>query len=224
MFNVVIAEDDYRVAQIHEEYLAAVDEMKLVGKALNAKETLQLLEENPVDLLLLDVYMPDQLGTDLLHKIREEHPDVDIMMITAAKEKAFLEKAIRYGVQHYLIKPITMERFKEAIDTYKKKKAMLESTSEVDQELLDRVFGHGGGKESEKSDLPPGIDRMTLKKVKKLIEDNKEGITSEKAGEVMGASRTTARRYLEYLVGIEQATVEQVYGIVGRPERRYYTK
>ncbi|MGP4079959.1 response regulator [Pseudalkalibacillus sp. R45] len=224
MFNVVIAEDDYRVAQIHEEYLAAVDEMKLVGKALNAKETLQLLEENQVDLLLLDVYMPDQLGTDLLHKIRVEHPDVDIMMITAAKEKAFLEKAIRYGVQHYLIKPITMELFKEAIDTYKKKKAVLESTSEVDQELLDRVFGQGGGKEPEKSDLPPGIDRMTLKKVKKLLEDNKEGITSEKAGEVMGASRTTARRYLEYLVGIEHATVEQVYGIVGRPERRYYAK
>ncbi|WP_408009245.1 response regulator [Pseudalkalibacillus sp. A8] len=223
MFKVVIAEDDYRVAQIHEEYLSAVDDMKLVGKALNAGETMQLLSENQVDLLLLDVYMPDQLGTDLLHKIREEHPEVDIMLITAAKEKAFLEKAIRYGVHHYLIKPITIERFKEAINQYKKKKEMLWDTAEVDQSLLDRVFGQGI-KEPEKSNLPPGIDTMTLKKVKQLLEDNKEGITSEKAGEIMGASRTTARRYLEYLVGIEQATVEQVYGIVGRPERRYYTR
>ncbi len=223
MYNVVIAEDDYRVAQIHEEYLAAIDDMKLVGKALTAGEAMRLLGENKVDLLLLDVYMPDQLGTDLLHKIREEHPEVDIMLITAAKEKAFLEKAIRYGVHHYLIKPITLERFKETINQYKKNKVMLQETAEVDQSLLDRVFGKGV-KEPERSNLPPGIDAMTLKKVKKLLEDNEEGITSEKAGEILGASRTTARRYLEYLVGIEQATVEQVYGIVGRPERRYYAR
>ncbi|MCF6411375.1 response regulator [Pseudalkalibacillus salsuginis] len=223
MYNVVIAEDDYRVAQIHEEYLAAIDDMKLVGKALTGEDAMRLLGENKVDLLLLDVYMPDQLGTDLLHKIREEHPEVDIMLITAAKEKAFLEKAIRYGVHHYLIKPITLERFKETINQYKKKKVMLQETADVDQSLLDRVFGKGV-KEPERSNLPPGIDAMTLKKVKKLLEDNKEGITSEKAGEILGASRTTARRYLEYLVGIEQATVEQVYGIVGRPERRYYAR
>lgn len=211
------------MAQIHEAYLAKIEGMELIGKAINANETLQLLENQPVDLLLLDVYMPDQLGTELLGKIREAHNNVDIIMITAAKDKSFLKKAMNYGVQQYLIKPITLERFKEAIGQYKKRKKVLQSVSEVNQEVLDNVFG-SSGREAETPDLPPGIDHLTLKKVSEIIKLESEGITSESVGRKLGASRTTARRYLEYLVGIDEAAAEHVYGIVGRPERRYYSK
>jgi two-component system, CitB family, response regulator CitT len=223
MFNVLIAEDDFRVAQIHEEYLSQVERMNLVGKACNASETLKLLKKFSVDLLLLDVYMPDQLGTELLSKIREKHPEVDIIMITAANDKGFLNKALNYGVEHYLIKPITMERFKETMIQYKKKKELITSVSKVDQDFLDTVFG-SSAKEIEKPLLPSGIDFVTLKKIQEIIELETDGITSEKVGKKMGASRTTARRYLEYLVGTGQAISEHVYGIVGRPERRYYSK
>ncbi|OAT82113.1 transcriptional regulator [Bacillus sp. MKU004] len=222
MIKVVIAEDDFRIAQIHEEFLAKNEQLTLVGKAMNAKDTLTILDEHHIDLLLLDVYMPDQLGTELLHKIRSEYPCVDIIMITAAKDKAFLEKALRYGVEHYLIKPVTLENFQEAITSYLQKKAALDSAEEVNQQVLDQFFGREKKKAAEKRyDLPPGIDYLTLHKVTAILQEEKEGITSERVGEKMGASRTTARRYLEYLVGIKDATVEHVYGIVGRPERRY---
>ena len=92
MIKVVIAEDDFRIAQIHEEFLAKNEQLTLVGKAMNAKETLTILDKQYVDLLLLDVYMPDQLGTELLHKIRSDYPSVDIIMITAAKDKVFFRK------------------------------------------------------------------------------------------------------------------------------------
>lgn len=223
MINVIIAEDDFRVAQIHEAYLAEVKQMNLIGKASNAKETFELLGKLEVDLVLLDVYMPDQLGTELLAEIRENYPEVDIMMITAAADKAFVNKALHYGVEHYLVKPITIERFKEVMDQYKKKKELLKSVTEVSQDLLDHLFG-SGDKQIEKPLLPSGIDYVTLKKVKEIIELESAGITSEKVGKKMGASRTTARRYLEYLVGIGEAISEHVYGIVGRPERRYYSK
>lgn len=222
MIKVVIAEDDFRIAQIHEEFLAKNEQLTLVGKAMNAKETLTILDKQYVDLLLLDVYMPDQLGTELLHKIRSDYPSVDIIMITAAKDKVFLEKALRYGVEHYLIKPVTMEKFQEAITSYLQKKVTLNSAEEVNQQILDQFFGREKKKAAEKRyDLPPGIDYLTLHKVTVILQEEKEGITSERVGEKMGASRTTARRYLEYLVGIKDATVEHVYGIVGRPERRY---
>ncbi|WP_163528982.1 response regulator [Halobacillus ihumii] len=223
MFRVVIAEDDFRVAQIHEEFLAKKGNMELIGKAGDAGETLQLLEDHPVDLLLLDVYMPDELGTELLHKIREQHPHVDIIMITAATDKAFLEKAINYGVQDYLIKPVTIEQFQDSLERYQKKKEILQSTNEVNKDMLREVFGSDPGPKRQKApSLPTGIDYRTLDKIKQILQQESEGITSEKAGERIGASRTTARRYLEYLVGIHEASVEQVYGIVGRPERRYY--
>jgi two-component system, CitB family, response regulator CitT len=222
MIKVVIAEDDFRVAQIHEEFLAKNHQMKLVGKAMNAKETLDILHEIDVDLLLLDVYMPDQLGTDLLHRIRAEFPLIDIMMITAAKDKSFLETALRYGVEHYLIKPVTLEKFQEAMTSYIQKKLTLDSAEEVNQQILDQFFGGDKAKEAERrNDLPPGIDYLTLHKVTDILQGEKEGITSERVGEMMGASRTTARRYLEYLVGTKDASVEHVYGVVGRPERRY---
>ncbi|MBM7585638.1 CitB family two-component system response regulator CitT [Bacillus pakistanensis] len=224
MINVLIAEDDFRVAQIHEEFLAKNKQMKLIGKATNAKETFQQLKEHKVDLLLLDVYMPDELGTELLHSLRSDFPEVDIIMITAAKEKSFLEKALKYGIQDYLIKPVTMEKFHKALENYCQKRRTLQSASEVDQEVLDMYFGSKKKVSEKKNDLPPGIDYLTLNKISKLLANEKDGITSERVGEKIGASRTTARRYLEYLVGMEEATIEQVYGIVGRPERRYCMK
>ncbi|MCA1011444.1 response regulator [Halobacillus halophilus] len=223
MIHVLIAEDDFRVAQIHEDFIDKIEEMELAGKAVNAEETLSILKQKEVDLILLDVYMPDELGTNLLHSIREIHPSVDIIMITAATQKDFLEKAIHYGVHDYLIKPVTLEQFIESMNRYKKKKQMLQSTNEVDENLLQQVFRSDYKKQETAASLPTGIDGGTLSKIKSILEEEKDGITSEKAGERIGASRTTARRYLEYLVGTNDALVEQVYGIVGRPERRYYS-
>ncbi|WP_277620273.1 response regulator [Mesobacillus campisalis] len=221
--KVIIAEDDFRIAQIHEEYLRQVKGMELVGKALNARETLNLLSEYPADLLLLDVYMPDRLGTDLLMEIREKHRDIDIILITAATDKEHLNKALKFGVQHYLIKPVTMETFVETMEKYKQTKKLLDSLPEVNQEVVNRLFGGYEAKE-DKQDLPAGIDYLTLKKVSKILKENPGGLPADKVGEKMGASRTTARRYLEYLVSTNQAYVEQEYGVVGRPERNYHIK
>lgn len=87
MLRVAIAEDDFRIAQVQERFLLEVDGIEVVGKALNAKETLEMLEEKKVDLLLLDIYMPDEMGTDLLPKIRAQFPHVDVIVVTAATEK-----------------------------------------------------------------------------------------------------------------------------------------
>jgi two-component system, CitB family, response regulator CitT len=222
MLKVAIAEDDFRVAQIQEQFLQKIKGVKVAGKALNAKETMELLEREEVDLLLLDVYMPDELGTELLPTIRDRFPHVDIIMITAATEKSMLEKSIRNGVCNYLIKPVTLEKFIEAIEDYKKKRQMLDNHAEVNQSLVDAYFGKTKAKDFNQKNLPSGIDAFTLQKVKEIMESLDTGITIEGMGEKMGASRTTARRYLEYLVSIDECTAELEYGIVGRPERKYY--
>ncbi|MGM7720171.1 response regulator [uncultured Metabacillus sp.] len=222
MIKVVIAEDDFRIAQVQEQFLQKVPDATLVGKALNAKETMDILDKHKVDLLLLDIYMPDELGTELLPKIREHHPEVDIIMVTAATERTMLETAIRYGVFNYLLKPVTMEKFLETIEDYKKKKKLISCREEVDQSLIDRYFGISNQSAVSQKDLPSGVDRLTLQKVKEIMAELKGGISIEEMGEKMGASRTTARRYLEYLVSINVCIAKHDYGIVGRPERKYY--
>jgi CitB family two-component system response regulator CitT len=222
MVNVVIAEDDFRIAQVQEQFLQKVSGVKLVGKALNVRETIEILDKEGVDLLLLDIYMPDELGTELLPKIRKNYPKIDIIMVTAATERTMLETAIRHGVFTYLLKPVTMEKFIETIEDYKKKKKLLSSRDEVDQLLIDRYFGAFNLTMISQRDLPSGVDRLTLQKVKEVMTELKGGVSIEEMGEQMGASRTTARRYLEYLVSINVCMAKHDYGIVGRPERKYY--
>lgn len=221
MIKVVIAEDDFRIAQVQEQFLQKVTDVKLVGKALNAKETLELLSEHEVDLLLLDIYMPDELGTELLPEIRENHPLVDIIMVTAATERTMLEKAVKYGVFNYLLKPVTMKKFVETIEDYKRKKKLLSAAEDVDQTMIDRYFGSINQSAAIQKDLPTGVDRHTLDKVKDVVEKLK-GVSIDEMSEELGVSRTTARRYLEYLVLIDVCVAKHDYGIVGRPQRKYY--
>lgn len=222
MIRVAIAEDDFRIGKIHEAYIEKIEGMSVVGSALNASDTLELLDKQSVDLLLMDIYMPDRLGTDLLQEIRESYPGLDIIMITASTDKSFLEKSLEYGVFQYLIKPVDIKKFNKTMERYKKKKRLFQETKEVNQKLLESIFGTDQSAIIQKNNLPSGIDSVTLQKVMDLLQSFPEGITSEKFGEKMGASRTTARRYLEYLVGTGYLKTESVYGIVGRPERRYY--
>ncbi|MFC7063820.1 response regulator [Halobacillus seohaensis] len=222
MTKVVIAEDDYRVAQLHESFLMKLENVQVVGKALNAAETMQAVEQHQPDLLLLDVYMPDQLGTDLLHQLREHSTSLDVIMITAADDKEMVTQALNYGVVDYIIKPISMDRFVETIKNYQAKKRLIDSHETMDQKLVDQLIGKEQT-QYEGEVLPKGIDSLTLSKVRKLLQHSGDtGVTAELAGEHMGASKTTARRYLEYLISTHEGIAEMRYGKVGRPERKYF--
>ncbi|MFD0051355.1 response regulator [Actinomycetes bacterium NPDC127524] len=221
--KAVIAEDDFRIADIHEKFLEDFDEIEVVGKSLNGKETLQLLNSKNPGLLLLDVYMPDVLGTELLAEIRQRFPRIGIIMVTAATDKVFLEKALSYGIENYLIKPVSRERFNTIIQEFLHKHALMESGQEVDQRYIDLLFSKGKREVPGTSEvLPKGIDEITLGKVKHVLQTQRNGLSAEEAGKEIGASRTTARRYLEYLISVQEGKAEVVYGIVGRPERKYY--
>ncbi len=220
--KTVIAEDDFRVAAIHEKFLKNFKDIEVVGKALNGKEAIQLLEQHQPDLLLLDVYMPDQLGTDLLPTIRQQFPQTNIIMVTAATDKEFLEKALHYGVEYFLIKPVKIDRFNQTIEEYINKHQLMHSKDEVNQDFVDLIFKRlPNAKENKESSLPKGIDELTLDKVNQVLQNSHSSLSAEEVGSQIGASRTTARRYLEYLASIKSCKAEVVYGAVGRPERKY---
>ena len=224
MINIVIAEDDFRIANIHEEFLVKMEDVNVIGKAISGEETLSLIKKQKPDLLLLDIYLPDYLGTNLIQVAREIYPELDVIIITAATEKELLEKSIRQGIFNYLIKPVSLEKFNSVIDKYKRQRDLLIEKNHLDQEIVDELLSSAPKrKESKKESLPKGIDSVTLSKVQHYMEKDDKSWSAEEMGSQIGSSRTTARRYLEYLVQTEDVRVEQNYGIVGRPERRYYS-
>lgn len=220
--NVLITEDDFRVAHIHEQFLAEIDGITVIGKTSTCKETLDFVATQQPNLILLDNYMPDGLGIDLIDNINAISPQIDIILVSAENEMRYFEKALRKGVKGIIIKPATRENFVATIENYVAKQKLLENREVVDQEVIDQFFGTPST--TKPTEFIKGIDPLSLEKVETILKTEQKGITIEAMGNKMKASRTTARRYLEYLVSTEKCYAELAYGIVGRPERHYYYK
>lgn len=219
--NVLVAEDDFRVADIHCQYLQGLNGVNFVKRTATAQETLNEVKAWQPDLVLLDVYLPDNLGVNMMEALKKECPKLQVILITAATDIEILRKAYHFGAVDYLVKPIALGRLAEAVEKAEKNKKILQSKGEITQQLVDELFHSKPKTGKEAGELPKGIDQLTLDKVKSLLKQQKEGITAEALGKLLGASRTTSRRYLEYLISVNEAHAELVYGIVGRPERKY---
>ncbi|OIJ13863.1 response regulator [Anaerobacillus arseniciselenatis] len=227
LYNVFIIEDDFRVANINKQFVEKVEGFQVIGSASTGKEAIDFLVETNVlpDLILLDIYIPDVEGLELMWSIRKKYQNIDIIMLTAAKEVQTIEEVLRGGILDYIIKPIDFNRLEQTLQRFVEKQEIFETKQELTQEELDNVRVVSTSvieKDDKASKLPKGIDRLTLEKVISILqESDKEGFTAIEVGNEIGASRSTARRYLEYLVAAEQVKAELIYGDVGRPERRY---
>nr|WP_205598824.1 response regulator [Aeromonas rivipollensis] len=214
----MIVEDDPAIAEIHRRFVQRLAGFEVLGVALtlfDAREQIAILKP---DLVLLDVWLPDGEGFSLLRELRQSGAHLDVILLTAAREAAALQEAMRLGVVDFILKPVVFERLRDTLGNYAESRAALAAMADIDQQAVDALFGTplqqvaAGG-------LPKGIDALTLQRV--LAALNQQGASAEEIGNRVGVSRTTARRYLEFLVGQQLASPELEYGTVGRPERRY---
>jgi two-component system CitB family response regulator len=225
--EVLIVEDDLRIAEIQQRYIEQIQGFQVVGIAASYLEARTLIDILKPDLLLLDVYFPDMNGLDLLKETKQFEKHTDVIMITATKELDKVQEAISIGVFDYMIKPVVFDRFKQALQRYQdfhKKLLLLEKENtlitqqEVDSLLRKEVEVTSN---NDRSYLPKGIDPLTLEKVLEVLGKVGVGLTAESVAKEIGVSRTTARRYLEHLVSVEKIEADLAYGTVGRPERVY---
>ncbi|WP_203300049.1 response regulator [Marinobacter sediminum] len=223
--RLLIIEDDRKIAEIQRRFVERLDDVELCGIAHTLADARDLIDVLSPDLILLDVYFPDGNGLDLLRELRASDSASDVILITAAKEVDTLRSALRGGVFDYILKPLVFERLEDAVNRYRDHLNRLSGLDQVAQKEVDALLPRSGGDEghAETADtdrLPKGIDGITLDKIREVLTTGDEW-SAEEVGAAMGASRTTARRYLEFLVGRGEAAAEVSYGNVGRPERRY---
>ncbi|MFD2214664.1 response regulator [Metabacillus endolithicus] len=223
--EVMVIEDDARIAEINSRFTKKIDGFEVVAIATSGAEAIELLEIIQPQLVLLDVFLPDMLGTDLGRVIRKSYPDIDIIMITASSEVDIVGDSLRNGVCDYIVKPVTFERFKTSLEAYQKRLEKLKTTKHLTQEEITALWSLSRQDSHlvEEDGAPKGIDPLTLNKILEfLLNVAEEGITAESLSKQSGVSRSTARRYLEYLISQKKVYAELVYGNVGRPERRYF--
>jgi len=227
LLEVVIVEDNKKVSRTHQAFVEKVSGFEVTGIANTIAEARLLLETLEPDLILLDIYFPESNGIDFLKELRagqdtKQH-STDVILITAAREVEMLHSALQGGAFDYMIKPVFFERFQESLRNYYNYKKQMATAGTLTQEEADQLFRKSApAVASDGSDVPKGIDTVTLKSILAVFEEQGNRVMSaSEMGKSVGVSRTTARKYLEYLISEGLLTIHLDYGTKGRPERKY---
>lgn len=221
--EVLIVEDNLKASRTHQAFVERVEGFAVTGIANTIEEARLLLATLEPDLILLDIYLPEANGLAFLQEIRAGKTKADVILVTAAREVEMLHSALQGGAFDYMIKPVFFERFRESLDTYRAYRRQLAEAGSLSQENADRLFrkaapvaGTGG------DDLPKGIDTVTLDTIVGVFHGSKNAaLSATEVGNEVGVSRTTARKYLEYLISLGTLAISLDYGTKGRPERKY---
>lgn len=225
MIRTLVVDDDFRVSHIHSEYVSRVAGFRVVGEAATVAEALEAVRTLRPDLLLLDVFLPDGNGLDVLRRLSGDEGGArpDVLMITADRDIESVRGAMKLGAVGYLVKPFGSPDLCERLTAYR--------------ELQHRVEVLGPAAETQQADVdalfsaarPPAVPRVpakghsapTLTLVHQALRAARRPVSAAEAAERTGISRATAQRYLSYLVKEGMVRLELRYGATGRPEHLY---
>jgi response regulator of citrate/malate metabolism len=220
--RVLVVEDEPLIAEAHAAYAGRVEGFEVAAVAHTAQRAMATLRATPVDLLLLDLNLPDMNGLELTRALRAAGIGTDVLVVTSARDLAVVRSAVSLGVTHYLLKPFTFATFREKLLGYARYRAQMLGVEPVAaQHEIDRALAALRG--ASPDSLPKGLDQGTLDLVLGVLRGagDDTGLSAAEVAARMGASRVTARRYLEHLAESGQVVRSPRYGGPGRPEVEY---
>lgn len=222
MRDVLVVDDDFMVAEIHRKFVDRVDGFATVGAARTGSEALEMARMLRPDLILLDVYLPDMTGLEVLQRLRTAGDPVGVIMITAARELDTVSGALDGGAADYLIKPFEFPQLRAKLEAFAARADALASAEGADQSLIDTLFGGAAAQmapSNPEDALPKGLGSVTGQLVLDAVHTGGE-VSAAECAEAVGISRVSARRYLEHYLSAGILELRLQYG-AGRPERRY---
>jgi response regulator of citrate/malate metabolism len=221
--RVLVVEDDPVAADAHALYITRVPGFEVAAVAHTRAEAVRALEEHPpVDLILLDLYLPDGSGLDLLRSLRAAGHGADVFAVTSARDLTVIREGVSLGVVQHVLKPFTFRSLNDRLLRYADFRTTAEASGEASsQDEVDHALSVLRAAPAS-SALPKGLSAGTLGKVTDELRGSADaGLTASEAAVRTGMNRITARRYLEHLVTTGHADRRQRYGLVGRPEHHY---
>lgn len=218
MIRVLVVDDDFMVAGIHKGFVERVSGFTVIGTAHTGTDALAVTERARPDLVLLDIYLPDISGLEVLRRLRERASPVDVLAVTAARDVGTIQTALRGGVVHYIVKPFTFDTLRDRLERYAAALNRLSTTGQAGQDDVDRLFG---ALRSADVTLPKGLNPATAELIVHVLRGSPADLSAGECAQLAGLSRVSTRRYLEHLVRSGKAQVRLRYGGTGRPEHRY---
>jgi response regulator of citrate/malate metabolism len=219
--RVLVVDDDFMVARLHAELVASLDGFVVAGVSHTGRDALEAAGRLRPDVVLLDVYLPDLTGVQVLEALRSGgSTEADVIMITAARDSETVSRALRLGAVHYLVKPFALADLSDRLRQVASARKQLSGEADLAQAEIDRVFG-AVRTPTPLRGLPKGLSEPTMRLVVARLRGQDAAESASELADRAGLSRVSARRYLEHLVGMGWAEVSLRYGAAGRPERLY---
>ncbi|BCJ48751.1 transcriptional regulatory protein [Actinoplanes sp. NBRC 14428] len=220
--RVLVVDDEPLIAEAHRAYTEKVGGFEVAGVAHTARDAMAALRAGSVDLVLLDLNLPDKHGLEIARALRAAGSGTDVLAVTSARDITMVRQAVALGVTHYLLKPFTFAAFRDKLDRYARYRSQFLGAVEVAaQHEIDRVISTL--RATPQDALPKGLDAHTLDLVLAALRetDAPAGLSAAEVAARIGASRVTARRYLEHLADSGRVLRSPRYGGPGRPEVGY---
>lgn len=221
MIRTLVIDDDFQVARIHAASVERVEGFVCIGQAHSAAEARAAVERDRPDLLILDVYLPDEDGLSLLRSLASEGQPPDTIFITAARDVTTVRAAMGLGAVYYLVKPFGFPQLREQLLGYRawREQLAVGAGAPADQATVDSLFNLLRPRTVDPAGrlgLPP-----TMEKILQTVRAAAHPIGAAAVAQALGMSRPTAQRYLSELQRRALIDLELSYGATGRPEHRY---
>jgi response regulator of citrate/malate metabolism len=220
MISVLVVDDDFRVARVHGVCVDKVPGFECVGFAHTASEARQAIDEKDPDLLLLDIYLPDEDGLSLLRSLHAAPGAApDCIMISAARDLAMVRSAMQIGAVYYLVKPFGFGQLRDQLEAYGRWRGRLATNGEADQAAVDRLYSLL--RPSPSTNALRGQLGPTMQAILELIRGADRPVGASQVAQEMGFSRPTAQRHLTKLERLGFIELHLAYGSTGRPNHLY---
>jgi two-component system response regulator DctR len=220
-FNVLLIEDDPMVQEVNKGFIESVEGFRVIEVAGNGEEGLALTKSLQPDLVILDVFMPKKDGIKTLQELRKQKLEVDVIVVSAAKDTETIKLMLQNGAIDYIMKPFKLHRIQRALEKYRQHRRSFDKADTFSQEQLDALLYSAQAVKTADNQLPKGLNEFTLNEITANIQAQDVPRSAEEVASAIGIARVTARRYLDYLEKSGVIALDVQYGGVGRPVNRY---
>ncbi len=211
--RVLVVDDDFRVARLHASYVEATDGFEVVGTAHTAADAVRLAAELRPDLVLLDEYLPDSNGSEVLRSLGSA-----VLMVSAAEDSAAVRRALAAGAVNYVLKPFPPAVLIERLVAFARFWNLLGEGAHLDQTAVDRALQALRMADSPVATARKGRSPVTSEAIVEVLRAAGDAVTAVEVAEATGVSRATAQRYLSDLARDGHVRLTLRYGTTGRPE------
>lgn len=177
MIRTVICDDHPLITQGLTSYLAAHNTIEIIGSTSSAKELREIISKMEVDVLLLDIQLPDGNGIDLCVELKQEHPDLQILALSNLDDRNIILRMLNGGASGYLLKSAAMDEIVKAINHIHEGGVYLD---------LNAQKSLGSSKVNLSEEFPP-----ITRREKEVIKYLSEGLSSVQIAEIMFVSPFT---------------------------------